>query len=332
MVSLGVKGEENRTEAVRQWHRLMAGGGEPITGIPIVAPVRVETPVQKEPTPEGLTVRALVDGFLQDAEARIGPESFRGYCKFLTPFVQAHGQREAQTITPTESETFSRKPEWSDTYRAGFLGTLMTAYRWAVRQGLLVSSPLEHIRKPTRKSRGASAVVSKMEHKKLTSVADPMFRDFLKVLWESGARPGEVGGLTAEQVRASVDGVIPLENHKTAHKGKARYIILTPVAFNILKRRAKAAGSGLLFKGQSGPMTPKAVCSKMARLCRKAGIRRLMAYGYRHTFATDALANGVPDATVAALLGHSDTSMLHRHYGHLTSRTAMLREAAKMVR
>lgn len=61
-------------------------------------------------------------------------------------------------------------------------------------------------------------------------------------------------------------------------------------------------------------------------------LRRQTVYGYRHGFAIDALARGVPDATVAALLGHADTSMLHRHYGHLTSRTQALKDAVGKVR
>src|SRR5262249_10940502 len=58
----------------------------------------------------------------------------------------------------------------------------------------------------------------------------------------------------------------------------------------------------------------------MASLRKKTGVKAI-AYGYRHTFATDALASGVPDAQVAALLGHSGTSMLHKHYAHLLSKT-----------
>ena len=54
--------------------------------------------------------------------------------------------------------------------------------------------------------------------------------------------------------------------------------------------------------------------------------------GYWHSFAIDVLANGVPDATVAALLGHSSTAMLHKHYSHLTARADVLRKAASMVR
>jgi integrase len=53
---------------------------------------------------------------------------------------------------------------------------------------------------------------------------------------------------------------------------------------------------------------------------------------YRHTFATDALANGVPDAQVAALLGHSGTAMLHKHYAHLGARAKALRDALDKVR
>jgi hypothetical protein len=56
------------------------------------------------------------------------------------------------------------------------------------------------------------------------------------------------------------------------------------------------------------------------------------ARGNRHAFATDALANGVPDVQVAELLGHSGTAMLHRHYAHLGARAKALRESLGRVR
>ena len=52
----------------------------------------------------------------------------------------------------------------------------------------------------------------------------------------------------------------------------------------------------------------------------------------RHSFASDALALGVPDTQVAELLGHSGTAMLHRHYAHLAARARALRDALKRVR
>jgi hypothetical protein len=61
-------------------------------------------------------------------------------------------------------------------------------------------------------------------------------------------------------------------------------------------------------------------------------IAHAVAYGLRHTFATDALANGVPDAQVAELLGHSGTATLHRHYAHLGAKAKVLRDALDRVR
>ena len=69
----------------------------------------------------------------------------------------------------------------------------------------------------------------------------------------------------------------------------------------------------------------------MRRLCERAGVKAFC-YGYRHTFATAALSVGVPDAHVAALLGHAGTAMLHKHYSHLTGEAAVLRSALGKVR
>ena len=71
--------------------------------------------------------------------------------------------------------------------------------------------------------------------------------------------------------------------------------------------------------------------SSMRKLCKRAGTKAI-AYGYRHAYATDALSKGVPDATVAALLGHSGTTQLHKHYSHLTSRVSILKDAASKIR
>ncbi len=331
-VSLKVKGEENEAAATKAWHRLMAQEARDNQPPPTPAPKATPVPESNQAPKSEVTVKQLVDGFLQDADGRVSREAWRGYAKFLTPFSQAHGKRPAESITVHEAEGFARKPEWSSTYQAGFLGTLVMAYRWAVRQTLIASSPVKGVRKPPKASRGTKAVITEAEHKKLLSVADDVFGSFLVVLWHTGARPGEVTSLTAEQVNAATDGVIPLANHKTAHKGKARFLILTGEALAVVKERAEAVGNWLLFCGQYGALTPKAVSAKMERLCTKAGIRRVMAYGYRHTFATTALARGIPDATVAALLGHSGTAMLHKHYSHLTSQAQAMKEALVKMR
>jgi integrase len=62
------------------------------------------------------------------------------------------------------------------------------------------------------------------------------------------------------------------------------------------------------------------------------GLGNVTAYSQRHTFATDTLANRVPDAHVAELLGHKGSAMLHKHYAHRTARGKALRDALGRVR
>jgi integrase len=51
----------------------------------------------------------------------------------------------------------------------------------------------------------------------------------------------------------------------------------------------------------------------------QAGGKPITAYGMRHTFASNFLIANVTDFKVAKWLGHADTRMIHKHYGHLTS-------------
>lgn len=55
-------------------------------------------------------------------------------------------------------------------------------------------------------------------------------------------------------------------------------------------------------------------------------------FGLRHGFATAVLVNGLPDAWVAALLGHSNTPTLHRHYSYLTAQAKVMWEVVGGVR
>ena len=55
----------------------------------------------------------------------------------------------------------------------------------------------------------------------------------------------------------------------------------------------------------------------------------VISYTMRHSFATQALVNGVGIAHVAELMGHVDTSMVRQHYAHLAGNVQHMREAAK---
>jgi site-specific recombinase XerD len=122
-----------------------------------------------------------------------------------------------------------------------------------------------------------------------------------------------------------------LAEHKEAHLGKSRALFLNAEAVAVVENIGRK--SGLLFPGADGQrMTAHAIGKRLKRLCIKANVKHCIAYGYRHAFATQALANGVPDAQVAALLGHLGTAMLHKHYSHLTAQSQALKDALGKVR
>jgi integrase len=175
-------------------------------------------------------------------------------------------------------------------------------------------------------------LVTPEEHAHLLEKATRAFGLFLRVLYATGARPGEVARITAENFDPDA-GLVRLRQHKTAHKGKVRVVYLPPETVALLSELARRYPSGPLLRNTRGePWTGKALVKAMLAARGRAGIDRAICYGYRHTFATDALSQGVPDAQVAELLGHSGTAMLHRHYSHLTAKTKVLREALGRVR
>ena len=189
------------------------------------------------------------------------------------------------------------------------------------------------LKPPSKPSRGAEAVISQSDHARLLAAAGKRFKAFLRGLHLTGARPGEVAAITAENFDAEAS-CVRLKDHKEAHKGKSRTIYLCPEAVALLLEQKAMFGSGYLFRSRFGlPWSGNAVVKAMIRLRKRAGLDKgVIAYGYRHAFATDALANGVPDAQVAELLGHSGTAMLHKHYSHLIARFQVLREALGKVR
>lgn len=64
---------------------------------------------------------------------------------------------------------------------------------------------------------------------------------------------------------------------------------------------------------------PKKVWARIIKEVVKAGGRAITMYGMRHSFASNFLIAGVSDVKVSRWLGHADTRMIHRHYGHLLS-------------
>lgn len=327
-VSLGVKGEGNLAAAQEAWHRLMANlppSTQPMTLV--ISPAAVPAPVTAP-----ATVAEVVDGFLADVVVRVKANTLATYTGLLTPFKEQFAATPAPGVTPTAVIRFSQRPGWGSSHRHNLIGAISTAYKWAEANGLIPINPLKSVKRPPKHSRGTKAVIDDATHQKLVATATPQLRLLLTLLYETGARPSELARLTAADVDLGA-GVAMLHDHKTAGaSGRPRLIMLSPTAKAALTNLVRERPTGELLRNARGRVwTKDGIGLAVRRACSRAGVSAT-AYGYRHTYATTALARGVPDATVAALLGHSSTTMLHRHYSHLTSQAGVLRAAAAQVR
>ncbi|MGX4772019.1 tyrosine-type recombinase/integrase [Bradyrhizobium guangdongense] len=151
---------------------------------------------------------------------------------------------------------------------------------------------------------------------RLLNASDQDFRRLARGAVETGARYGELTRLKVVDFSHN-SGTVAIRKSKST---KARHIHLTEdgVAF-FRSITAGRAGTAFLFLKENGdPWKKDHQKDPMREACERAKIDPPMGFhGLRHTWASHAVMNGVPLMVVAKNLGHSDTRMVEKHYGHL---------------
>jgi integrase len=322
-----VRLRQEKGEAFRLWHLLLAAAWPPARPEPPrPAPVAPATPEHS------LTVGRLIDAYLADAQLRLKSSTLASKRKVLLRLKADKGEESAMSLKPAEVTTWLAKQQrWGRSRRWLAAAVVRTCCRWAV-PSLLPSDPTAGLKLPGPLSRGADALVSPEDHARLLAAAREPMRNALTALHATGCRPGELCAVEARHFDARAEAWL-LDTHKTDGTGKVRVILLPPAVVALCQRLVEAHPNGRLFRDTKGkPLTPERLRNWIFKTRRRLGLGRVIAYGYRHGLATDALAAGIPDAHVAELLGHSGTAMLHRHYSHLTANARLLRGALDQVR
>jgi integrase len=158
--------------------------------------------------------------------------------------------------------------------------------------------------------------LSVAEAQRLINASNPDFRNLVRAALETGARYGELSRLEVSDFSSDA-GTIHVRKSKA---GKARHVVLTEqgVAF-FAQICAGRAGHALMLLNASGGAWAKAHQARpMAAACERAKISPAASFhALRHTWASLAVMNGVPLMVVGRNLGHADTKMVEKHYGHL---------------
>jgi integrase len=152
--------------------------------------------------------------------------------------------------------------------------------------------------------------------KRLINVCEPDFRKIVQAALQTGARYGELVRLLASDFNPDV-GTVHIRQSKS---GKTRDIILTKEGRALFEQlTAGRSGDDLILRKADGSAWQKSHQARpMAEAVERAKIAPPISFhGLRHTWASHAVMNGVPLLVVATNLGHRDTRMVERHYGHL---------------
>jgi integrase len=301
------KGEANKAEALKRWHEVMAVGAARDKG--------AEN-----------TIVVLADLYLDFIE-REHPASYAAHRRYLKSFITRWPHLTVASLTAKHVTAWlDSNPTWGQSSQNSAIRKIVACLNWAARpeQSYIDRNPIAKIRKPACRARGAEALIAPEDFAALLEASNERMRDVLLFLRQTGTRPGNLARIEAKTVRWEAR-CVRLERHKTGEKtGRPLIIPLTKPALEILRRLAKKHPDGPLFCTRSGkPWTSKHLAEQFRRLrerLRKDGKVKgsPFAYSLRHQLATDLLSAGVPDAHVAATLGHTSTIILHRNYSHIT--------------
>jgi integrase len=144
---------------------------------------------------------------------------------------------------------------------------------------------------------------------------DSGFRDLLKAALATGARYGE---LCALRVRDFENNKVAIRRSKS---GKARDVVLSKEGVTLFKQLTIGRGKDevMLRNFNQADLTWRKdhQALHMKRACIAANVPVVGFNSLRHTWATIAVENDMPLQLVAANLGHRDTKMVEKHYGHI---------------
>jgi integrase len=196
------------------------------------------------------------------------------------------------------------------------LTMLKAALNLAFRNELVSSDIAWRRVKPFEKTDAARpGFLSVAEAQRLINAADEAsgFRDLVRAALLTGCRYGELCRL---RVSDFADGKLAILNGKTGN----RYVTLTDEGVDFFARlcAGRPRDETMLVRGDGKGWLPAQQARPMHDACERAKISPPIGiHALRHTWASLSVRNGMPLPLIAHNLGHKDTRMVEKHYGHV---------------
>tara|TARA_R110002049_G_scaffold309101_2_gene516894 strand:- start:20310 stop:21317 length:1008 start_codon:yes stop_codon:yes gene_type:complete len=278
-------------------------------------------------TSELVTLYDLSQSYLDWCNANRKKTTYDKHVLYLKSFIAHVGNRMkiAQLKQHHLTKWRDANASWSDNSAHDAISIVQRMINWAVEENYLLRSPIPKVKKPRRKRR--DVVYTDNQWNTIVATARGPILDVLNFLYVTGSRPREARCLELKHVHNDLV-IYPADESKG--ETDPRVIYLPAEAKNIVDRLGAAHPEGPIFRNtRNNPWTKNAIKCALTRISKKVGFR-VIAYGARHSYATNALTQGgVDPVSLAHLMGHKDTAMVSRVYSHIAKNPNFLREQAE---
>jgi integrase len=259
----------------------------------------------------------------------------------LTDVTALHLSREWKRLVQSggrDRRTKASRPLSKKTVR-NIAGVVSSAFKQAIKWGLVPANPVPASEPPVPKKRRGIALTPVQQQILIDAANEPWFLGtFLELSAATGGRRGEVLALRWSDVqdgrvvitRSLCQTRAGLEFKSTKTEDSARLVSLPASAIKALKAHrslqdkfrlqfgADYAAGDLIFANPDGtPVRPDSISSAVSALCKRLKMPKgVSLHTLRHTHGSHLLAAGMEITAVSERLGHSSPRVTQDIYAH----------------
>jgi integrase len=169
-------------------------------------------------------------------------------------------------------------------------------------------SPFENVNQPRTR------YLTVAECRRLINASDPDFRKLVQAALLTGCRYQELARLTVADFNPDSETLLI----KISKNGKSRHVMLGDEGVTFFRDLTAGRAGHEIMLGRFWNHGNQGYAIK--RACERAKLSPSVCFhSLRHTWASLSVMGGMPLMVVARNLGHADTRMVEKHYGHLSA-------------
>lgn len=279
-----------------------------------------------------LTFKELSDKYLLWCKNHREVRTHEWYSNYINMFNTYPGIAEtpAYELKPYQVQEWidSHGDNWGSTYKGNAVVAIKRIFTWAEELGHGEGNPIRKLKKSPAQPRKIymkpedyAAILYNVDE------GDP-FRELVKFVWMTGCRPQEVRHIESRHVDLARERIV-FPAIESKGKRQERVIHLEGESAEMIKALVTKYPEGKLFRNKDGTAWTKfALCNRYQRISKVIG-KRMFCYATRHGFGTRKLIQKHDCITVAALMGHTDGTMLAKVYSHIAEDDKHLKDALR---